>query len=33
MRELYSRHEKQAKNPAERTGSRYIIEILMGRTR
>lgn len=33
MRELYPRHEKQTKNPAERTGSRYKIEILMGRTR
>ena len=31
-RELYPRHEKQTKNPAERTGSRYIIEILMSRT-
>ena len=31
--ELYPRHEKQTKNPAERTGSRYKIEILMGRTR
>ena len=30
---LYPRHEKQTKNPAERTGSRYKIEILMGRTR
>lgn len=27
--ELYPRHEKQTKNPAERTGSRYKIEILM----
>jgi len=33
VRELYPRHEKQTKNPAERTGSRYKIEILMGRTR
>ena len=31
--EMYPRHEKQAKNPAERTGSRYKIEILMSRTR
>ena len=30
--ELYPRHEKQKNNPAERTGSRYIIEILMSRT-
>ena len=30
--ELYPRHEKQTNNPAERTGSRYIIEILMSRT-
>ena len=29
---LYPRHEKQTKNPAERTGSRYKIEILMSRT-
>lgn len=32
MGELYPRHEKQTKNPAERTGSGYIIEILMSRT-
>ena len=31
--EMYPRHEKQTKNPAERTGGRYKIEILMGRTR
>lgn len=31
--EMYPRHEKQTKNLDERTGSRYIIEILMGRTR
>lgn len=31
--EMYPRHEKQTKNPAERTGSRYKIEILMSRTR
>lgn len=30
--ELYPRHEKQTKNPAERTGRRYKIEILMSRT-
>lgn len=30
--ELYPRHEKQTKNPAERTGSRYKIVILMGWT-
>ena len=30
--EMYPRHEKQTKNPAERTGSRYKIEILMSRT-
>ena len=29
---LYLRHEKQTKNPAETTGSGYIIEILMSRT-
>lgn len=32
MRTLYRRHEKQTKNPAETTGKRYIIEILMSRT-
>lgn len=31
--ELYPRHEKQTNNPAETTGNRYKIEILMGRTR
>lgn len=31
--EMYPRHEKQTKNPDERTGSRYKIVILMGRTR
>ena len=31
--ELYPRHEKRTKNPAETTGSRYKIEILMSRTR
>ena len=30
--ELYPRHEKQTKNPAETTGNRYKIVILMGRT-
>ena len=30
--ELYRRHEKQTKNPAETTGNRYKIEILMSRT-
>ena len=30
--ELYSRHEKRTNNPAETTGNRYIIEILMSRT-
>ena len=30
--ELYPRHEKQTKNPAETTGNRYKIEILMSRT-
>ena len=30
--ELYPCYEKQTKNPAERTGSRYKIEILMSRT-
>ena len=29
--ELYPRHEKQTNNPAETTGNRYKIEILMGR--
>ena len=28
---LYQRHEKQTKNPAETTGNRYEIEILMSR--
>ena len=28
---LYPRHEKQTKNPAETTGNRYKIEILMSR--
>ena len=28
---LYPRHEKQTKNPAETTGNRYEIEILMSR--
>ena len=28
--ELYPRHEKQTKNPAETTGNRYKIVILMG---
>lgn len=28
---LYPRHEKQTKNPAETTGIRYKIEILMSR--
>ena len=32
MGELYPRHEKQTKNPAEMTGNRYKIEILMSRT-
>ena len=32
MGELYPRHEKQTRNPAETTGNRYIIEILMSRT-
>ena len=31
--ELYPRHEKQTNNPAETTGNRYKIVILMGRTR
>lgn len=32
MGELYPCHEKQTKNPAETTGNRYKIEILMSRT-
>ena len=32
MGELYSRHEKQTKKPAETTGNRYKIEILMSCT-
>ena len=32
MGELYPSHEKQTKNPAETTGNRYKIEILMSRT-
>lgn len=32
MEELYPRHEKQTKNPAETTGYRYKTEILMRRT-
>ena len=32
MGKLYPRHEKQTKNPAETTGNRYKIEILMSRT-
>ena len=32
MGELYPRHEKQTKNPAETTENRYKIEILMSRT-
>ena len=32
MGELYPRDEKQTKNPAETTGNRYKIEILMSRT-
>ena len=32
MGELYPRHEKQTKIPAETTGNRYKIEILMSRT-
>ena len=32
MGELYPRHEKQTNNPAETTGNRYKIEILMSRT-
>ena len=31
MGKLYPRHEKQTKNPAETTGNRYNIEILMSR--
>ena len=31
-RELYPRPEKQTRNPAETTGNRYKIEILMSRT-
>ena len=30
---LSQRHEKRTKNPAETTGNRYKIEILMSRTR
>lgn len=33
MGELYPRHEKQTKNPAEMAGNRYIIELLMSRMR
>ena len=33
MGELYPHHEKRTKNPAETTGNRYKIVILMGRTR
>ena len=32
MVELYPRLENRQKNPAERTGSRYKVEILMSRT-
>ncbi len=32
MWKLYPRREKQTKNPAETTGNRYKIEILMSRT-
>ena len=32
MGELYPHHEKKIKNPAETTGNRYKIEILMSRT-
>lgn len=32
MWELYPHHEKRTNNPAETTGNRYKIEILMGRT-
>ena len=31
MEKLYPRHEKRTKNPAETTGNRYKIEILMSR--
>ena len=31
MEELYPRHEKRTKKPAETTGNRYKIEILMSR--
>ena len=31
MGKLYPRHEKRTKNPAETTGNRYKIEILMSR--
>ena len=31
MGKLYSRHEKQTKTPAETTGIRYKIEIMMSR--
>ena len=32
MGELYPRHEKRTKNPAETTGNRYEIDFLMSRT-
>ena len=32
MGELYLRHKIQTRNPAETTGNRYEIEILMSRT-
>ena len=32
MGELYPRHKIQTRNPAETTGNRYKIEILMSRT-
>ena len=32
MGELYPRHEKRTKNPAETTGNKYKTEILMRRT-
>ena len=32
MGELYPRHEKRTKNPAETTGNRYKIVILISRT-
>lgn len=32
MGKLYPRYEKQTNNPAETTGNRYKIVILMGRT-